>query len=154
MPRTERDTWIDEVFGTDELCEGDGLPRGCVPYLPSSVDDLLSMVELAQVDETDVDVGLGTGRAGCFVRLVTGARVLGIDPPPHPREVLADTGSRERDGDPRSPKQPGLPCSLAHDGKWGLSRGPRERARRPLRPNHRGRAKVRAIGTQEQFLEC
>src|SRR5215468_8063758 len=48
VPPTERDAWLDLVFGLGELPDdGPELPRDCDPYLPCSVDALLRMVEQA-----------------------------------------------------------------------------------------------------------
>lgn len=82
VPPSERDAWLDLVFGLGEL-PGDGpdLPRGCVPYLPASVDTLLRVVELAPVRSSDVfvDIGSGLGRALALVHLLTGARAVGLE---------------------------------------------------------------------------
>jgi SAM-dependent methyltransferase len=78
-----RDAWLDVVLGLDDLLAEDGpeLPRGCVPYVPSSVDTLLRMIELAGVQATDVfvDVGSGAGRAAALVHLLTGASAIGLE---------------------------------------------------------------------------
>jgi SAM-dependent methyltransferase len=82
VPAADRDAWLDFVLGPDDLPEyGPELPRGCVPYLPCSVDALLRMVEQVRVLPTDVfvDVGSGPGRATAFVHLLTGAGVIGIE---------------------------------------------------------------------------
>lgn len=82
VPPTERDAWVDHVFGLDDLPEdGPELPRGCVPYLPTSVDTLLRLVEYANVQSDDmfVDIGSGIGRATAFVHLLTGAGAIGIE---------------------------------------------------------------------------
>jgi SAM-dependent methyltransferase len=82
---TARDAWVDRVLGLHDLpADGPDLPRGCVPYFPSSVDALLRMVEQARVRCSDVfvDVGSGLGRAGAFVHLLTGAAVIGIEVQP------------------------------------------------------------------------
>jgi SAM-dependent methyltransferase len=76
---------VDRVLGLHDLpADGPDLPRGCVPYFPSSVDALLRMVEQATVRCSDVfvDVGSGLGRAGSFVHLLTGAAVIGIEVQP------------------------------------------------------------------------
>jgi SAM-dependent methyltransferase len=78
----ERDAWVDSVFGLGELPDdGSDLPVGCVPYLPCSVDAILRVVERAPVAPSDVfvDVGSGLGRAAALVRLLTGARVVGLE---------------------------------------------------------------------------
>ena len=82
VPPSERDAWIDHVFGLAELPEdGPELPRGCVPYLPSSVDTLIRAADLANVQAHDVfvDVGSGLGRAAAFMHLLTGAGAIGIE---------------------------------------------------------------------------
>jgi hypothetical protein len=82
VPPDERDAWLDMVFGLGELPDdGPDLPRGCVPYVPCSVDALLRMVERAGVSSSDVfvDIGAGLGRAAAFVHLLTGAGAIGIE---------------------------------------------------------------------------
>jgi SAM-dependent methyltransferase len=82
VPPTERDAWVDSVFGLGELPEdGPDLPPGCVPYLPCPVDTLLRVVERAPVRSSDVfvDVGSGLGRAAALVHLLTGASVVGLE---------------------------------------------------------------------------
>lgn len=78
----DRDRWVDRVFGLGELPrDGLELPRGCVPYLPCSVDALLRMIELARVEAGDVfvDVGSGLGRATALTHFLTGAGAIGIE---------------------------------------------------------------------------
>lgn len=78
----DRDAWLDSVFGLGEVPDdGPALPRGCVPYLPCSVDVLLRMVEQAAVRASDVfvEVGAGAGRTAALVHLLTGASVIGIE---------------------------------------------------------------------------
>lgn len=77
-----RDAWVDRVLGLDEIPEdGAELPRGCVPYLPCSVQALLRVVEHAPLGARDVfvDVGSGVGRAAALVHLLTGAAAVGIE---------------------------------------------------------------------------
>ncbi len=80
-----RDAWVDRRFGLaghDGLPEDDpALPQGCVPYLPSSVDVVLRMIDAADVRESDVfvDVGMGVGRTAALVHLLSGARVTGVE---------------------------------------------------------------------------
>jgi SAM-dependent methyltransferase len=81
-PRRERDAWLDGLLGLEEVPEdGPDLPRGCVPYLPCSVEALHDTVLLAEVGASDVfvDVGAGIGRAALFVHLLTGARTVGLE---------------------------------------------------------------------------
>ncbi|MBX3212213.1 MAG: hypothetical protein KF850_09285 [Labilithrix sp.] len=78
----ERDAWLDLVLGLGELPDDDPeLPRGCVPYLPCPVVDLLALVECVPVRASDVfvDVGSGVGRAAMFVHLLTGASAIGLE---------------------------------------------------------------------------
>jgi hypothetical protein len=82
VPATERDGWLDRVFELGELPDdGPELPPGCVPYLPSSVDTLLRMIELAEVRSSDVfvDLGSGLGRALTLLHFVTGASAIGLE---------------------------------------------------------------------------
>ena len=86
IPPAIRDQWLDVVFGLGDLpSDGPDLPRGCVPYLPSSVDVLLRVIEQAPVRASDtvVDVGSGLGRAAALVHLLTGAAVIGLEIQPH-----------------------------------------------------------------------
>jgi len=79
---TRRDEWANHVLGFGELPDdGKALPHGCVPYLPSSVDTLLRVIERAGVNAGDVfvDVGSGLGRALMLVHLLTGAGALGLE---------------------------------------------------------------------------
>lgn len=85
MPKLERDAWFDAVLGLDAvggvLEDGPELPRGCVPYLPSPVDALIRCVDAAAIRASDVvvDVGAGLGRAAAFLRLSSGASVVGVE---------------------------------------------------------------------------
>jgi SAM-dependent methyltransferase len=82
VPPPERDGWIDRVFGLGELPDDDpALPRGCVPYLPCSVDTVLRVVDHAPVRASDVfvDIGSGVGRAAALVHLLTGAGAIGLE---------------------------------------------------------------------------
>ncbi|MBX3199781.1 MAG: hypothetical protein KF894_16720 [Labilithrix sp.] len=82
VPPADRDAWFDLVLGLGELPDDDPeLPRGCVPYLPCPVDDLLQLVEHVPMRASDVfvDVGSGVGRAAMFVHLLTGASAIGLE---------------------------------------------------------------------------
>jgi SAM-dependent methyltransferase len=82
VPPAERDPWVDLVFGLDKLPDdGPDLPRGCVPYLPCSVDTLLRMADQAEIrsDDVFVDVGSGLGRATAFTHFLTGAGAIGLE---------------------------------------------------------------------------
>ena len=82
VPPNDRDAWVDVLLGLS-ACPDDGpeLPRGCVPYLPCSVDALLRLVDQACVRPSDVfvDVGSGVGRAAALVSLLTGAPAIGLE---------------------------------------------------------------------------
>ena len=85
VPTIDRDAWLDAVLGLEESPDdGPELPKGGVPYLPSSVDDLLRVVDHASISESDVfvDIGSGIGRAAAFVHLVTGASAVGVEVQP------------------------------------------------------------------------
>jgi SAM-dependent methyltransferase len=82
VPVNERDAWVDCVLGIGEVPDdGPELPRGCVPYLPCSVDALLRVIDQADVRASDVfvDVGSGVGRAAALVHLLTGASAIGLE---------------------------------------------------------------------------
>ncbi|HUQ07910.1 MAG TPA: hypothetical protein VM261_35690 [Kofleriaceae bacterium] len=98
-----RDAWVDRRFGIEELPDdGPSLPPLCVPYLPSPVDVILRMIEQADVRESDVfvDIGMGAGRTGALVQLLTGATVVGIEVQPElaqaSRELAERLGIAER----------------------------------------------------------
>jgi len=82
VPAGDRDAWVDLVLGLGEL-PGDGptLPAGGVPYLASSVDVVLQMIDEAPIRATDVfvDVGAGPGRVTALVHLLTGAGAIGLE---------------------------------------------------------------------------
>jgi hypothetical protein len=82
VPPDKRDAWLDRVLDLGAPPDdGPELPRGCVPYLPCSVDALIEIVDHARVGPSDVfiDVGSGVGRAMTLVHLLTGAAVIGIE---------------------------------------------------------------------------
>jgi SAM-dependent methyltransferase len=99
VPLTERDIWLDLVLGLDELHEdGPALPPDGVPYLPSSVDVLLRMVDASDLRSSDVfvDVGSGPARAVAFVHLLTGAAAIGLEIQPALVRAGRDLTSRLR----------------------------------------------------------
>ncbi len=99
VPPAERDTWLDLVLGLDDLHDdGPALPPDGVPYLPSSVDVLLRMVDASDLRSSDVfvDVGCGPARAVAFVHLVTGAAAIGLEIQPALVRAGRDLTSRLR----------------------------------------------------------
>lgn len=97
VPSTERDAWLDLVFGLGELPDdGPELPRDCVPYMPCSVDVLLRVVDQAPVRASDVfvDVGSGLGRAAALVHLLTGAAAIGLEIQPRLVHAARDLATR------------------------------------------------------------
>lgn len=81
IPFGDRDAWIDELIGFDALPADAPLPRGSVPYLPASVEEILTMVREVPVSADDVlvDLGSGVGRVLILAHLMTGARAVGIE---------------------------------------------------------------------------
>lgn len=97
VPMNARDAWLDRVLGLGELPDdGPELPRGCVPYLPCSVDVLLRMIDQAGVHASDVfvDIGSGVGRALALVHLLTGASGMGVEIQPALARVARELASR------------------------------------------------------------
>lgn len=95
----ERDTWLNVVFGLEELPEdGAALPRGCVPYLPCGVEVLLRLVDAVPLAGSDVfvDVGSGTGRAMTLVHLLTGAGAVGFEIQPELARAARELTARLR----------------------------------------------------------
>lgn len=91
-----RDAWVDGELGFGDVPDdGADLPRGCVPYLPSSVASLLRVIEGASIGPEDVfvDVGSGLGRAMMLVHLLTGAAAVGIEV----QADLAEAATRRAD---------------------------------------------------------
>jgi len=81
-PEGRRDDWLDQVFGLGAPPhDGPELPRGCVPYLPSSVNTLLRLIDIVGLQSHDVfvDIGSGLGRATILTSLLTGATAIGIE---------------------------------------------------------------------------
>jgi hypothetical protein len=95
----ERDSWVDSLLGIPQLMDdGPHLPRGCVPYLPCSVDALWRTIEHAGIESHDVfvDIGSGVGRAALLTRLLSGASAIGLEIQPElvaaQRELCARLG--------------------------------------------------------------
>jgi len=82
VPAAERDVWTDELLGLGEpppdLAD---LPRGAVPYLPTGVDEILTMVREVPLrpDDQLVDLGSGMGRVVILAHLLSGARACGVE---------------------------------------------------------------------------
>ncbi len=82
VPFLERDAWIDALLGIAELPDDvPDLPRDSVPYLPSGVDEILTMVREVPVRSHDelVDLGSGLGRVPILTHLLTGCRARGVE---------------------------------------------------------------------------
>jgi SAM-dependent methyltransferase len=81
VPVLERNSWVDDVLGIGEPPPDRDLPRGGVPYLPCSVDEIISAVRDAPVRPHDVlvDLGSGLGRVAILAHLLSGARTAGIE---------------------------------------------------------------------------
>jgi hypothetical protein len=82
VPFRDRDDWVDELLGFEEVPPDDAdLPRGSVPYLPCGVDEILATVRDAPVGPEDelVDLGSGLGRVVLLAHLLSGARGRGIE---------------------------------------------------------------------------
>ena len=97
VPPVAREAWVDRALGLGEPPEdGPALPRGCVPYLPCSVDALLRLTENAPVHASDlfVDIGSGMGRAAALVHLLTGATAVGVEVQPALVSAARDLAGR------------------------------------------------------------
>ena len=81
VPATDRERWVDELLGIEELPADEPLPRGAVPYLPCGVDDIVTAVRELPLREHDafVDLGSGLGRVAILAHLLSGARTHGIE---------------------------------------------------------------------------
>ena len=82
VPLQDRDAFTDVLLGIDELPDDvPNLPRDSVPYLPSGVDEILSMAREVPVHAHDelVDLGSGLGRVVILTHLLTGCRARGIE---------------------------------------------------------------------------
>lgn len=86
LPASARDAFVDDVLGLEAPDDDtDALPRGCVPYVPCSVDILVRAIDQARIgaDDVFIDVGSGIGRAIALVHCLTGATAIGIEVQPH-----------------------------------------------------------------------
>jgi SAM-dependent methyltransferase len=97
VPESERDGWLDQVFGLEGLpSDGPELPRGCVPYLPSPVATLLRVIDVAEVrsDDVFVDIGSGLGRVTALTHFLTGASAMGLEIQPELVRSARELASR------------------------------------------------------------
>lgn len=97
VPVTERDAWLNLVLNLEAPPDdGPALPRGCVPYLPCSVETLLRVAELAEISENDVfvDLGAGVGRAVALMHLLSGATSIGVEIQPQLVEAARELAGR------------------------------------------------------------
>ncbi len=82
VPVRDRDVWVDELLGFEEPSpDVADLPRGSVPYVPTGVEEILTMVLEVPVrpDDELVDLGSGLGRVVILAHLLTGARAHGVE---------------------------------------------------------------------------
>jgi hypothetical protein len=82
VPFRDRDVWTDRLLGLPDLPDDTSeLPRGAVPYIPCSVEDIIAMVRDVPVraDDHVVDLGAGLGRVLLLTSLLTGARAHGVE---------------------------------------------------------------------------
>lgn len=94
---TERDAWLNLVLNLEAPPDdGPALPRGCVPYLPCSVETLIHVAELAEISEDDVfiDLGAGVGRAAALMHLLTGATSIAVEIQPALADAARDLAAR------------------------------------------------------------
>lgn len=77
----DRDAWVDRVLGVREIPADSPLPKGCVPYLPCSVDAIVRVVDSISFENVArlVDIGSGAGRAAALFHLITGVSVVGVE---------------------------------------------------------------------------
>jgi hypothetical protein len=82
VPYFERDAWVDELLDVEQPPPDiPDLPRGSVPYLPSGVDEILTMGREVPIRQSDafVDLGSGLGRVVMLTHLLSGARAVGVE---------------------------------------------------------------------------
>lgn len=81
VPPEEREAVLDAALGLPPPPPDVALPRGAVPYLPSSTSAIVTATREAPVTSRDVfvDIGSGLGRAAILAHLFTGARAIGIE---------------------------------------------------------------------------
>ena len=82
IPFFDRDAWADELLGIESPpADIRDLPRGSVPYLPCSVEEILVMaLEMPlRPDDDFVDLGSGLGRVAILAHVLSGARCRGVE---------------------------------------------------------------------------
>lgn len=82
VPARDRDAFADVLLGLDDAPPDDvELPRGCVPYLPCGVGEIMGWVRAVPLTASDtlVDLGSGLGRVVMLAHLLSGARATGIE---------------------------------------------------------------------------
>jgi hypothetical protein len=82
VPPRDRDAWVDELLDIPALPFDEAeLPRGAVPYLPSGVEEILTLMRDAPIGPADelVDLGSGLGRVVLLAHLLSGARASGVE---------------------------------------------------------------------------
>jgi len=81
VPVLAREGWVDALLALPEPPPDSALPRGCVPYLPAAIDDILVALSEAPVTAADefVDIGSGLGRVVLLAHLLTRAKAHGIE---------------------------------------------------------------------------
>lgn len=92
----DRDVWVNQRFGFGELPDdGADLPREAVPYFPSSVEEILTMVQELPLRPEDelVDIGSGAGRAVILAHLLSGAKARGIEVQAHLVQLARKTAA-------------------------------------------------------------
>lgn len=81
VPPEDRDEWTHALLGMGEPPPDADLPRGGVPYLPSSVAAILRVVDEVPLRSSDrfVDLGSGLGKVLLLAHLLSGAEALGVE---------------------------------------------------------------------------
>jgi protein-L-isoaspartate O-methyltransferase len=82
VSEAERDAWVERRLGIDRVPAGRASrERELIGYLPSGVGAILALIREVPIMARDhfVDIGSGLGKVTLLVRLLTGARVSGIE---------------------------------------------------------------------------
>jgi hypothetical protein len=102
VPGLERDAWVNRRLGFGELPDdGADLPPGAVPYFPSAVEEILTMVQELPLRAQDdfVDIGSGAGRVVILAHLLSGARARGIEVQAHLVQLARERATALKLGD-------------------------------------------------------